>query len=55
MTLFTKMGWNNLLERAGFEVVYTETDVFSPPPVAVSDDEPHYFVIGRKPPTVQEK
>ncbi|KAL9584625.1 MAG: hypothetical protein Q9212_002001 [Teloschistes hypoglaucus] len=49
MTLFTKPGWNKLLENAGFAIVHTESDVFSPPPAAVSDDDPHYFVIGKKP------
>ncbi len=48
MTLFTKAGWNALLEEAGFEVIHTETDIFSPPPATVCDDEPHYFVIARK-------
>ena len=49
MTLFTKAGWNKLLEGAGFEIVHTETDVFSPPRAAMCDDDPHYFVISRKP------
>lgn len=49
MTLFTKAGWKHLLEYSGFEIVHEETDVFSPPPVTVCDDEPHYFVIARKP------
>ena len=51
MTLFTKAGWKHLLECSGFEIVHEETDVFSPPPAAVCDDEPHYFVIARKPPS----
>lgn len=49
MTLFTKAGWNALLVGAGFELIYTETDVFKPPPTTICDDEPHYFVIARKP------
>ncbi len=52
MTLFTKAGWCKMLEEAGFEVVHRETDVFAPPPAAVCDDEPHYFVIARKPSVV---
>ena len=48
MTLFTKAGWNSLLEMAGFEIVHSETDIFVPPSAAVCDDEPHYFVIARK-------
>ncbi len=49
MTLFTKLGWNKLLEGAGFDIVHTETDWFSPPPAAICDDDPHYFVIAKKP------
>ena len=49
MTLFTKAGWNRLLENAGFEVAYTETDVYVPPPAFHNDDEPQYFVIARRP------
>ena len=52
MTLYTKAGWRNLLQQAGFNIVHTETDVFSPPRAAVSDDEPHYFVIARKPSSI---
>ena len=48
LTLFTKVGWNRVLESAGFEVVHTETDLFKPPS-AGCDDEMHYFVIARKP------
>ena len=49
MTLFTKSGWNKLLEGAGFEIVQTGTDVFVPPTAAECDDDPHYFVIAKKP------
>ena len=49
MTLFTKMGWNKLLEDAGFDILHSETDWFSPPSDAISDDDPHYFVIAKKP------
>ena len=49
VTMFTKEGWNKLLENAGFMVVHTETDLFRPPADAVGDDEPHYFVIAQKP------
>ena len=48
ITLFTKAGWKMLLEGVGFEIVFTETDFFRPPPEAQSDDELHYFVIARK-------
>ena len=49
LTLFTKAGWNRLLEGVGFVVVHAETGLFEPPPAADSDDEMHYFVIARKP------
>ncbi|MCJ1234874.1 hypothetical protein MMC14_002838 [Varicellaria rhodocarpa] len=49
VTLFTKEGWNKLLENTGFTVVHTETDLFRPPADAVCDDEPHSFVIAQKP------
>ncbi len=48
VTLFTKAGWNALLKQAGFEIIHTETDIYTPPPATVCDDEPHYFVIARK-------
>ena len=47
MTLFTKAGWNGLLEKAGFSIGHTATDGFAPAGEA-NDDEPHYFVTGRK-------
>ena len=49
MALFTRAGWSRLLEGAGFEVVHTDTNVFTAPPNAVCDDDPHYFVIAKKP------
>lgn len=48
--LFTKKGWDALLEGAGLKVLSAEVDVFKPPPDAGCDDEPHYFVIAKKPP-----
>lgn len=48
LTLFTKAGWNRLLEGHGFEIVHTETDLFKPPDPQC-DEEMHYFVIARKP------
>ncbi len=48
ITLFTKAGWNRLLEEAGFSIVHTETDMFVPA-AAGCDTEPHYFVLARKP------
>ena len=53
MTLFTKAGWRALLENAGFKVVHTVTDVFTPPAAAVCDPEPHYFITSQKPSSVQ--
>ncbi|KAI4166129.1 MAG: hypothetical protein LQ342_000015 [Letrouitia transgressa] len=49
ITVFTKSGWNKLLEGAGFEIIHTEMDRFSPSAEAVCDEEPHYYVIARKP------
>ena len=48
INLFTKAGWKEVLEQAGFSIVHTESDVFMPPKEAVCDDEPHYYVIARK-------
>ena len=49
ITLFTKRGWDALLEGKGFEIVERETDLFCPPKEARCDDEMHYFVIAKKP------
>lgn len=49
MTLFTKPGWNKLLERAGFEIVHTETHTFTTPEFADSDDDLSYYVIAKRP------
>ena len=48
ITLFTKAGWKALLEKAGFEVVHTEKDLFIPPAAANCEPEPHYFIIAKK-------
>ncbi|MCJ1422955.1 hypothetical protein MMC29_000836 [Sticta canariensis] len=48
ITLFTKQGWNNLVIKAGFEIVYTETRPFVPPAEAGSKDEMRYYMIARK-------
>lgn len=48
MTLFTKPGWNKLLEGAGFEIVSTETDNFTTSPAAVCDDDIYYYVIAKR-------
>lgn len=50
-TLFTKQGWKNLITKAGFEAVYTETRPFVPPPEAGCSNEMRYYVIARKPAT----
>ena len=51
ITLFTKQGWNNLVIKAGFEIVYTKTRPFVPPAEAGSMDEMRYYMIARKPVT----
>lgn len=48
-TLFTKQGWNNLVTRAGFEIVHTDKRLFVPLVEASSSSEMHYIVIARKP------
>lgn len=50
MTAFTKEGWRRMLAEAGFEVFYTQADLFVPrrSPEIPSDDEMHYFMMARK-------
>ena len=48
ITLFTKAGWKVLLEKAGFEIVHTEEDLFTPPAAADCDPEPRYYIIAKK-------
>lgn len=48
ITLFTKAGWKVLLEKAGFELVHTEKDLFSVPADADCDPEPRYYIISKK-------
>ena len=49
VTLFTKSGWNKLLESVGFEIVHTETQSFVAPASARSDEFLYYYVIAKKP------
>ncbi|KAL9610494.1 MAG: hypothetical protein Q9167_004803 [Letrouitia subvulpina] len=49
VTLFTKAGWNDLLEDVGFRLLHTKTSVFAPPPSAGASQETQYFIIARKP------
>lgn len=48
MTVFTRVGWKGLLERNGFNIIETTTQVHVPPKEADSDAEPHFFVIAKK-------
>ncbi|TGO27765.1 hypothetical protein BPAE_0037g00510 [Botrytis paeoniae] len=50
MTAFTKQGWKSLIEAAGFEIMHTKSDLFTPRPSTsiASDDEMHYFIMARK-------
>ena len=48
LTVFTKGGWTRMMQAAGFEIVYTETNEFKVP-AEDCDDEMHYFVIARRP------
>ena len=49
ITLFTEAGWKALLETAGFEIVLTEKDNFTPPADANCDPEPRYYIFAKKP------
>jgi len=46
--LYTKDGWERLLQKVGFEVVKTEMVPFQAPPEAECDSEPHYYITARK-------
>ena len=48
ITLFTRAGWKVLLEKAGFEIVHTEEDLFHPQSDAHCDPEPRYYIIAKK-------
>ena len=48
ITLFTKTGWKGLLEQAGFRIVHTEKDLFTPPAAADCEPEPRYYIIAKK-------
>ncbi|KAF7921188.1 uncharacterized protein EAE98_008614 [Botrytis deweyae] len=50
MTAFTKQGWKSVIEAAGFEIIHTKSDLFTPRPSAdiASDDEMHYYIMARK-------
>ncbi len=48
ITLFTEAGWKGLLEKAGFEIVHTEEDLFTPPAASKSIPEPRYYIIAQK-------
>ena len=45
-TLFTKGGWKALLDRAGFEIVHTEEDLFEPRAPGVP--EPRYYIFAER-------
>jgi len=50
MTAFTKEGWKQVLREAGFEIFYTQMDLFvlRRSPDIASDNEMHYFIMARK-------
>jgi len=50
ITMFTQKGWRKLLEDAGFDVVYIETDLFKPK-AKDAPEEPRYYIIAKKPAT----
>ncbi|PVH98228.1 S-adenosyl-L-methionine-dependent methyltransferase [Periconia macrospinosa] len=48
ITLFTRKGWAALLEKQGFEIVKTMTEMHTPPHDADSEPESHYFILAKK-------
>ncbi|KAF2162570.1 hypothetical protein M409DRAFT_58308 [Zasmidium cellare ATCC 36951] len=46
--LFTRSGWERLLEREGFEVLADLTELHVPPREANSDEEVHWFFAARR-------
>ncbi|KAF3920158.1 hypothetical protein AA313_de0203977 [Arthrobotrys entomopaga] len=46
--LMTKLGWEKLLERCGFEIVETMSDLFEPVKESDCDPEHHYFLIAKR-------
>jgi 2-polyprenyl-3-methyl-5-hydroxy-6-metoxy-1,4-benzoquinol methylase len=50
MAAFTREGWKQVLREAGFEIFYTQMDLFVLRRAAdiASDDEMHYFIMARK-------
>lgn len=48
ITLFTREGWKAVLEKAGFEIVHTEEDLFTPAAETECEPEPRYYIIAKK-------
>ncbi|KAL9107765.1 MAG: hypothetical protein Q9227_007387 [Pyrenula ochraceoflavens] len=48
ITLLTRDGWKRSLGKNGLEIVDELTELFVPPAEAKSDEEIHYFFVGRK-------
>ena len=50
MTTFTKEGWKAVLKEAGFEIFYTQSNLFVPTVGSnvETNDEMHYFIMARK-------
>ncbi|MCJ1225563.1 hypothetical protein MMC12_002212 [Toensbergia leucococca] len=49
ISLFTKQGWSMALERAGFEIMDTETTLYKAPPDAQCEEQEYlYFIQARK-------
>ena len=44
----SKKFWRQLLEKAGFEILHMEDDLFVPPAEAKSENEMHFYIIARK-------
>ena len=48
ITLFTRKGWKALFDKAGFEIVHTEEDLFTPAADTECEPEPRYYIIAKK-------
>ena len=48
VALMSKKFWDQLLEKAGFEILHTEDHLFVPPAEADSESEVHFYIIARK-------
>ena len=48
ITVLTTTGWKVMLQKAGFEIMESQTDDFIPAPEFGCDDEPRLYIIAKK-------